>query len=645
MNPQSSKFKYKKTKPPKSFFDIPRFLKEIFKLFLSRLFYIISLVWETGPWILLLLSLISLLQGVLPIIGAIISKDILNELQTIVTSRAMSDITGLSFVANFFDSHLFFLLIFMFVYRLFSSIIGNINMLVTRISGELISNNIKKKIMNKAKTIDISSFDLPEFYEQLENANREASMRPLSVLTSSFSFITILITLFSYIIILSGEIPMAAVVVTLISIPSAIINFIYRKKHFSYMRRNSKERRQMNYYSGLLVNKNDVKEIRLFNLSDTFIDRYDSVFKKYFYGIKNLIIKENIWHFVVVLISTTVNCFFFIKIALNVFNGIWKIGDYSLYTGAIASIAANIAAIISSSASIYEGTLFIDNLTSFMKETPTIVPSVDPPRKPIKNIPHSIEFINVSFAYPGSENFVLKDINLKINPGETVVLVGLNGAGKTTLIKLLTRLYDPTEGEILLDGINLKEYSPADLYSIFGIIFQDFGRYSFTVSENIAFGNVEAPMDDEKIRLAAKKSGAEEYISKLTKQYETPLTKLFEEDGIELSTGQWQKLAVARAFYSESDILILDEPTASLDPMAEQDIFNQFDQLRKDKTTVFVSHRLSSATVASKIVVLDNGYIIEQGTHRELMKNHGKYCELFMTQAKRYIDNIADGAN
>ena len=219
-----------------------------------------------------------------------------------------------------------------------------------------------------------------------------------------------------------------------------------------------------------------------------------------------------------------------------------------------------------------------------------------------------------------------------------MVLVGLNGAGKTTLIKLLTRLYDPTEGEILLDGHDLREYDVREYYSLFGIIFQDFGKYAESVSDNIRFGNIRAEEDKEKIRRSAVMANVDPYVKSLPEGYETMLMKYFDPKGTELSIGQWQKLSVARAFYSDSDIVILDEPTASLDAIAEQEIFNQFDELRRDKMTVFVSHRLSSATVASKIVVLDGGSVAEEGTHRTLMEKKGKYYELFSTQAKRYVE-------
>jgi ABC-type multidrug transport system fused ATPase/permease subunit len=273
-----------------------------------------------------------------------------------------------------------------------------------------------------------------------------------------------------------------------------------------------------------------------------------------------------------------------------------------------------------------------------MKEKPTDVPSKDQAEKISHGGAHTIEFKNVSFRYPGTDRDVIKNVSLTIRPGETAVLVGLNGAGKTTFIKLLTRLYDPTEGEIFLDGRDLREYDVKDLYSMFGIIFQDFGKYAVSVSENIEFGDVHRERGREDIVNAAVSANADEFIDKLPDGYDTPLMRYFEPNGIELSIGQWQKLAIARAFYSTSDILILDEPTASLDPIAEQEIFNQFDKLREDKTTIFVSHRLSSATMASKIIVLEYGELIEEGTHKELMDKKGRYYELFTTQASRYVD-------
>ena len=634
--PPGARFQYAKITPPKNIADVPRYLKELLSGFLSRMGYVCKLVWKTGPWILFCMLFFAIVQGLMPVIGSKISEAVLNELQ------AEYGLFNQNFAA-FFGTAAFYLLVFMFSYNILNSILNTLKNTVIRIAGELVVRTVKLEIMNKAKTLDLCSFDLPAFYEKLENANREAGMRPIQILSSTFSVISAAITLTSYVIILAAELWWAALVMVLISVPSAIINFHYRRKHFQYMRRRSKDRRQMSYYSDLMVNKDMVKEIRMFGLSDTFINRYKETFDRYYAGIRSLILREDMWHAIIAVVSSVVNCGFFAWFAYGVVTGKYQIGTYTLYAGALGQIAAEVGALITISATIYEGTLFIDNLTSFLKEEPTVVPVLPEERKaegPLKvahGQSHTIEFKHVSFIYPGTQRKVLDDVNLLIRPGETLVLVGLNGAGKTTLLKLLTRLYDPTEGVILLDGQDIRSYDVDDLYSMFGIIFQDFGKYAVNVSENIHFGNIHKEMREEDIKRAAEEADATDYINHLPGGFNTPLMRIFEDEGIELSIGQWQKLAIARAFYSDSDVLILDEPTASLDPMAEQEIFNQFDRLRSDKTTIFVSHRLSSATVASKIAVLEYGKIIEEGDHKALMAKRGRYYELFSTQAKRYV--------
>ena len=599
------------------------------------------MVWRTGPWILIVMLLSAILMGILPTVGALLSKEILNELQNIISNQVASQVSGEAYAAVFWGSMVMFLLIFYFAYRILNQVVTRISVAVTRIAGEKVVRYVRVQIMEKAKELDLSSFDRPEFYEKLENANREAGNRPLSVLASSFDAVSKIISLVSYVIILATAPDMwwIAPIMIVISIPTAVVNFSYKHKTFMYMRRRSKDRRQMMYYSDLMVNKDMVKEIRMYDLADQFIDKYNNVFARYYAGVRSLIVRESVWQILLTLISSVANCVFFAIIAIKVFEGTIQIGDYSLYTGALTSIATAVSGLITVSATVYEGTLFIDNLISFMKEKPTVVSVNETPAPVAYGAPHTIEFVDVSFAYPGSDRLVLENINLKFRPGETVVLVGLNGAGKTTFIKLLTRLYDPTKGKILLDGKDLREYDPSELYRMFGIIFQDFGKYAVSVSENISFGDIHRDANEDEIRRAAEDANASEFISKLPGGYDTPLMRYFEPDGIELSIGQWQKLSIARAFYSKSDILILDEPTASLDPIAEQEIFNQFDELRKDKTTIFVSHRLSSATIATKIVVLEYGRLIEEGTHKELMDKKGRYYELFSTQARRYLEN------
>lgn len=622
-------YEYDKVPPPRSVGDVPRFLKELLGGFFKRFFYIVGIVWQTGHWILFLMTFLALFNGLTPVIGALLSKEIINELQAANTP-----------VSEFFHSRIFMLLIYLFIYRVLKRLALTAGTAVDSLSGELVIKQIKLRIMNKSHELDLQYFDLPEFYEKLENANREAGIRPIQVITKTFTAASTLIELISYIAVMATApgLGLAAFIIMAVSLPSAIISFIYRKRNFNYKRRRSKDRREMNYYSDVLVNKDIVKEVRIFGLTDFFADKFKKVFGEYFKGLRALILSESLWQIALGIVSVIVNLFFCGIVALRVLSGEIMLGDYTLYTGAIMSIATCIATLISTSAGVYEGTLFIDNLMYFMNKSPGIVPTVTPGAKVKRNAPHTIEFKNVSFHYPGSERCVLQNVNITFSPGQTTVLVGLNGAGKTTLIKLLTRLYDPTDGVILLDGRDIREYDLESLYGMFGIIFQDFGRYAVTVGENISFGDLSLTPSHDSLMEAARQSNADGFIEKLPQGIDTPLTRQFERTGSELSGGQWQKLAIARAFYSRSDILVLDEPTASLDPLAEQEIFNEFDRLRSGKMSIFVSHRLSSATTAGQIIVLEGGRVVEKGTHKELMKQKGKYYNLFSVQAKRYVE-------
>ena len=393
----------------------------------------------------------------------------------------------------------------------------------------------------------------------------------------------------------------------------------------------------MSYFSDVVTDKDLAKEVRLMHTADTFIDKYKTAFATYYKGIRRLTMAELFWQIGVGIFSLAAEAAVFFYIAYHVVSGNMEIGDYSLYSGALTSIGSYVSSVIASTATVYEGTLFIDNLMTFMREKPTVVATHEPPRVPRHGIAHTLVCEDVSFRYPGSENFVLRHFSCEMKSGDRIVLVGLNGAGKTTLIKLLTRLYDPTEGRITLDGYDLREYDPEALYALYGTVFQDFGKYAVTAGENIALGNTRVETDTAAVRHAAEMGDASEFIERLPAGYDTPLMRYFEEDATELSQGQWQKLSVARAFYADSDILILDEPTAALDAIAEEEVYRRFATLSENKLTLLVSHRLSCAVTATRILVLSGGTLAESGTHRELMEKGGIYYHLFSTQAKHYL--------
>jgi len=606
------------------------------KAFFSRLFYIIGIVWKASPKMLVAMCALCVLDGILPVVGAYISRDLLNGVADLISSGAVkgSDVLENVFVTL---SPIIMLFVIQIVYLFLKRVLGKINTCVTAIAGELVVNYIRLKIMNKAKDVDQQSFDNPAFYERLENASREAGMRPIHILSATFKVISGFISVCSFIVVLAMLSPIAPIIIILASIPGAVVNYYYRNRNFKYLRRHSKERREMNYYSSLVTNKDMVKEIKVLGLSDTLLGKYRTSFKKYYGGLKRIILRECLMQVLVSLVYVLASGLLFVYVAYNVVFDGGEIGDWSLYTNALTSITTYVGTIVASTATIYEGTLFIENMLDFMKEEVTVKPTVSEPRIPNRHTSHVIEFKNVSFKYPGCEQEVVKNVNLRLQTDESVVLVGLNGAGKSTLLKLLMRLYDPTDGVITLDGYDIREYDVRALYDMYGIIFQDFGKYADTVSENIRFGDVRGSFDGEKIKKSAVDANADEFIKELPRGYETPLTRMFEDGGIELSGGQWQKLSIARAFYKNSDILIMDEPTASLDPLAEQDVFNRFAELSVGKISVFVSHRLGSAVTAGKIVVLDAGEVKETGTHEELMRLGGIYTHLFTTQRDRYL--------
>ena len=606
------------------------------KAFFSRLFYIIGIVWRASPMVLIAMCALCLLDGLIPVVGAYISRDLLNGVADLISSGAVK---GGDVISDIFDTlgPLIFLFTVQIVYLFLKRVLGKVNTCVTAIAGELVVNYIRLKIMSKAKDVDQRSFDDPAFYERLENATREAGMRPIHILSATFKVISGFISVISFIVVLATLSPIAPIIIILASIPGAVVNYYYRNRNFRYLRRHSKERREMNYYSSLVTNKDMVKEIKVLGLSDTLEEKYRKSFGKYYGGLRRMILRECLMQVLVSLVYVLASGLLFVWVAYNVVFDGGEIGDWSLYTNALTSITTYVGTIVASTATIYEGTLFIENMLDFMKEEVNIKPTLVAPRIPSRNTIHVIEFKNVAFSYPGCKEKVINNVNLRLQTDESVVLVGLNGAGKTTLLKLLMRLYDPTEGVITLDGYDIREYDVRALYDMYGIIFQDFGKYADTVSENIRFGDVRRETLRAEIEKSAFDANADGFIRELPLGYETPLTRMFEENGIELSGGQWQKLSIARAFYKNSDILIMDEPTASLDPLAEQDVFNRFEELSRGKISVFVSHRLGSAVTAGKIVVLEGGEVKEMGTHEDLMSLGGIYNHLFTTQRDRYV--------
>jgi ATP-binding cassette subfamily B protein len=442
------------------------------------------------------------------------------------------------------------------------------------------------------------------------------------------------ITLISLIALLLRFSVWLAIIVFLTAIPSFLSQSQYAEAAFRAVSRRAPESRLLNYLEMLLTGNEYVKEVKLFGLGESLLKRYQTLFTQFYLEDRAIAKKRTIAGLGWGLLSSMAYYGSYAWIVLRTIIGMITLGDMSMFLSIFRQSQRSIQSLLDNLNSLYESNLFLDNLLTFLELEPVLPKAKDGLIVPAP-IKQGIRFQNVSFAYPGSDHLVLKDINLHIQPGERIALVGLNGAGKTTLIKLLTRLYDPTEGHIFLDGVDLRQYDLGSLHQRFGVIFQDFVRYQFTVKENIGFGQIDELEDLDRIKLAADRGGAIDVINELPDGYETMLGRRWER-GQELSGGEWQKIALSRAFMRNAEVLVLDEPTSALDAEAEYEVFKRFDELMGDRIGVLISHRFSTVRMADRIVMLQDGKIHELGSHESLLSRNGVYAHLFNLQAEGY---------
>jgi ATP-binding cassette subfamily B protein len=515
-----------------------------------------------------------------------------------------------------------------------SSVTSQVRSLSDGILYAQLSNHINSRIIEKAISLDLQFFENPLFYDTLQNARRQADSSALAIVNAILQILQQAITLISLVILLVRFSPWIAVIVIVAAIPSFLSQSQYAERAFRTVTHRAPENRLLNYLESLLTGSDTVKEIKLFGLGKPLLKRYQTLFNKFYLEDMAIAKRRTFAGLGWGLLSNVAYYGSYVWIIQQAVVSLITLGDMTMFLGLFRQSQSSIRSLLDSFNRLYESNLYLDNLMTYLELEPQLVAPENGIIAPAPII-QGIEFRNVSFCYPGSDVFVLRNINLTIQPGERIALVGLNGAGKTTLIKLLTRLYDPTEGQILLDGVDLREYDLPSLHQRFGVIFQDYVRYQFTVRENIGFGQVDALEDLERIKEAADRGGATQVIESLPKGYDTMLGRRWEK-GAELSGGQWQKIALARAFMRDAEVLVLDEPTSALDAEAEYEVFQRFGELIGDRIAVLISHRFSTVRMADRIVVLSDGKIIELGSHQELIALDGAYARLFNLQAEGY---------
>jgi ATP-binding cassette subfamily B protein len=521
-----------------------------------------------------------------------------------------------------------------FAFVLIGSLTSQVRALFDRMLQAQLTNHVNSLIIRKALSLDLQFFEDPAFYDTLQNARRQADTSALTIVNSTFQLVQQIITLMSLVVLLVRFSPWLAVIVFVSAIPAFLSQSQYAERAFRAVTRRAPESRLLNYLELLLTGNDTVKEIKLFGLGEPLLKRYQALFTQFYQEDRAIAERRTIAGLGWGLLSTLAYYGSYAWIILRTIGGLITLGDMTMFLSIFRQSQGSIRLLLDSLNRMYESNLFLDNLMTYLQLEPRLV---SPPGGRIAPEPilTGIEFRHVSFRYPGSDVDVLRDINLKIQPGERIALVGLNGAGKTTLIKLLTRLYDPTHGQVLLDGVDLREYDLKSLHQRFGVIFQDFVRYQFTVGENIGFGQVDALADLGRIKDAADRGGAASIIEDMPEGYDTMLGRRWEK-GQELSGGQWQKIALARAFMRRAEVLVLDEPTSALDAEAEYEVFRRFGELVEGRIAVLISHRFSTVRMADRIAVLSAGRIIELGSHSELMQLDGAYARLFNLQAEGY---------
>ena len=608
------------------------------------LFLALRFVWDSSARLTVLRGSLVVLQGILPLGILYFTKLIVDAIASGPSVSSVESTVPLPTLPSLFPSILgplpepFSLVIWLLlgygVLTIATTVIASLAEFVSIAQGQRLIDYAQMRLHAKANALDLAYYENPDYHDILERAEEEAAYRPTEVLESLFRLGLNSISLIGIGILLVTLHWGLTVVLVVAAIPAALVRMKYSQRLYDWTRKNTPLERQSEYFSWLLTSDTAAKELRLFGIGTLFQQRFKSLRRQLYHG-RMAIARQRFFAFsltqMVVGVLTLASYGFVI---IQTLRGGLQLGDLVLYHQAFQRGQEALRSLLRSTSDLYESSLFIENLHEFLALSPTVTdpPQPQPFPQPIQG---GIRCHDLSFAYPHSTRQALRQVNFTIKPGEVIALVGENGSGKTTLVKLLCRLYDPTQGGIQIDGTDIRQFSLEDVRQQISVIFQDYTQYHLSAQENIWLDNIQRSPTFDSIREASIRSGAHEVIQRLPHGYDTILGKWFEQ-GEELSIGQWQAIALARAFLRPSQLIILDEPTSALDPKAEYRVFQKFRQLIQHQAAILITHRLSTVKLADRIYVMDNGTIVEQGTHDELLKAQGLYTSLYTTQANQY---------
>ena len=588
-------------------------------------------IWSTSKSLTIAAVIIRLLRALFPIITLYIGKLIIDEAIRLV-GVGVTDDPMLALQNGALNDLLLFLGL-EFALAVANDLFGRLSGYVDSVLSEMFTNATSVRLMEHASTLDLEDFENADLQDQLERARRQ-TMGRMSLMSQLFGQAQDLITILTFGAGLLAYAPWLIVLLAVALLPAFIGESHFNAQNYSLNFQWTPERRQLEYLRQMGSSVETAKEVKIFNLNRFFIERFRFLSQKFFDANRKLAARRAFWGTLLSALGTLGYYIAYAYIAWRTVRGDFSIGDLTFLAGSFRRLRQLLESLLTGFSQVASQALYLDDLYSFFRIQPEIIskPNALPVPSPFRQ---GFVFDDVGFRYEGSDRWALRHLSFELRAGEVLALVGENGAGKTTLVKLLARLYDPDEGRITLDGIDLREYDLDDLRANIGVIFQDFVRYHMTAAENIGVGQVEDMTNRSRIEDAARRGMADQVVAGLERGYDQVIGRRFKE-GVDLSGGQWQKIAIARAYMRDAQVMILDEPTAALDARSEFEVFERFKELSDDKTAILISHRFSSVRMADRILVLADGKVEASGTHAELMEQGGRYAELFELQAAGY---------